>query len=114
MLMFAGTETGLAWRPACTQTVDFASLLYHRPVQSNAGDVWDTGSAGDHVSHAYDTTIFNAGTPNFNAAQQMGRSCAGLIQTGSSGGTFSVKWGLGTSITLCAGSFMYLQEAAAY
>lgn len=109
-----GAPTSLVWLPACTSSVDFASLIYHRGVADNGTEQWSTGSNGDHRGHLMDTAIFNAGTPSFHFAQAGGHSCYGMIQTGSGGGTFSIKWG-GTNgtVIMFAGSLMYLQEALA-
>lgn len=115
MLAFSVVSTGLIWRPACTSSVALAAIVYHRGVQTNAGDLWSTGSAGDHVAHLMDTTLFNSGTSSFYAAQAGSREALGVIKTGSGGGTFSIKWGgANLSPTLKAGSFMLLTESVAY
>lgn len=115
LLYFAGFGAGGGWRPALTQTADFFAMVQHRGVSSNTTDLWSTGSANDHFGQFYTTDIFNAATPLFIASQGGAKEAYGMIQTGTAGGTFSVKWGnSAVSVTCYAGSFMYLQEAAAY
>lgn len=116
MLVITSTTTissSNVWRPACTNAVDFCALIYHRGVAQSTTEFWGTTSGGDHQAHLYDTTAFN--TPlNFNCSQVGARRCTGILQTGSSGGTFSIKWGGGNGQRQVeAGSFMYLQEARA-
>jgi len=103
------------WRPACTSSLDYCALAYHRQVVDNPGtEFWNTASTGDHQGHLYDTAAFNAVT-NFNFAQGAAHRCTGVIQTSSSGGSFSIQWGGGNgSRTIEDGSFMFLQEARAY
>lgn len=115
MLVVGGALINNVWRPACTQTVDFFALVYHRGVAANSSDVWTTGSAADHMTHSMNTSIFNAGTPNFTFSTSMSVRAYGMVQTGSNGGTFSIKWGGSNNTTIMrAGSFMHLLEAQAY
>ena len=100
--------------PAFTAAVDCAAIFYHRPSGDDATEKWNTALNGDHRSTPYDTTMFNAQTGLY-AGQRGARRMYGVIQTGGSGGTFSIKWGGGNdSRTVEAGSFMYLQEALTY
>lgn len=114
VLFFTGAASNMLWVPACTSTVDFAAIFYHRQIANLATEVWGTASPGEHVAHLYDTAHFNAQT-GFNAGITGAKRAYGMIQFGSGGGIFSVKWGGGNGACILeAGSFIYLKEATAY
>lgn len=110
VLFFTGSLLGNGVVPALSQTADFAVGVYHHNGADIGGSVWSSGSAGDSSSVTYNTAHFNAGTA-LGADETGAKRMFGMVRTGASGGTFSIKWGGGNGgRTLRAGSFLYLQE----
>jgi hypothetical protein len=108
-----GTPIGLVLRLTCSASVDFASLMCHRKIGVNGADFWGTVLNGDHGSTSINTAAFNAGA-DINASAAGAYRYHGMIRTGSSGGSLSVKWGgnNATAATMKAGSFIYAKEVA--
>ena len=115
MFTFSGSGAGGAWSPALSSAPDFVSIMSHRASATNSTDFWNTSSTSDQNNNVMDTAAFTA-PRRFLATVAGTKRAYGMIQTSSSGGSFSIQWGgtgVGVTMTLKAGSFIYLKEAVA-